>query len=135
MSSGRARGGNQFASRRVQSVGDQPDDEETPTMAIDTIHLYWRPGCGFCSRLRRRLDEAGIATVDHDIWANPDDAAIVRRHARGNETVPTVVIGDVGLVNPSMNELARHLRQHAPQLLPDDFEDPAPGPIARLFGG
>lgn len=111
------------------------DDEETPTVAIDTIHLYWRPGCGFCSMLRRSLEQAGIATVDHDIWANPDDAAIVRHYADGNETVPTVVVGDVGLVNPSVTQLVAHVRQHAPHLLPEGFEEPAPGLIARLFGG
>jgi glutaredoxin len=103
-------------------------------MTVDTIHLYWRPGCGFCSRLRRGLEEAGIETVDHDIWQNPDDAAVVRHHANGNETVPTVVVGDVGLVNPSMARLAEHLREHAPHLLPDGYEDPAPGLLGRIFG-
>jgi hypothetical protein len=56
--------------------------------------------------LRRGLDKAGIATVDHDIWDDPDAAAVVRSHANGNETVPTVVIGDVGLVNPSTRQVA-----------------------------
>lgn len=73
--------------------------------------------------LRRGLDHAGIETVDHDIWQNPDDAAIVRHYANGNETVPTVVVGDVGLVNPSVKQLAAHLRQHAPHLLPAGFEE------------
>ena len=61
-------------------------------MTNDAIHLYWRPGCGFCSMLRRRLDKAGIETVDHNIWEIPDDAATVRFYANGNETVPTVVV-------------------------------------------
>ena len=104
-------------------------------MTADTIHLYWRPGCGFCSRLRRGLERAGIETVDHDIWQNPDDAAIVRHHANGNETVPTIVVGGVGLVNPSLTQLAAHLRRHAPHLLPEGFEEPEPGLFGRLFGG
>ncbi|MEM1332633.1 MAG: glutaredoxin domain-containing protein [Actinomycetota bacterium] len=98
------------------------------------IDLYWRPGCGFCSSLRRQLDRLGIERVEHDIWDDPADAAIVRRHANGNETVPTVVIGDVGMVNPSATELAAHLAEHAPHLLPDGFEPPQPGPVGRAIG-
>lgn len=89
------------------------------TSSVTQIDLYWRPGCGFCSMLRRKLDKLGIERVEHDIWQNPADAAIVRRHANGNETVPTVVIGDIGLVNPSAKELVAVLKDCAPHLLPD----------------
>jgi Trk K+ transport system NAD-binding subunit len=51
------------------------------------VHYYWRPGCPFCSMLRRGLDKRGIATVDHNIWEDSEAAAVVRSHARGNETV------------------------------------------------
>ncbi len=104
-------------------------------MTTDAIHYYWRPGCPFCTMLRRGLDKAGIETVDHNIWDDPAEAAVVRHHANGNETVPTVVIGDVGLVNPSVKQLTAHLRQHAPHLLPEGFEEPAPGLMSRLLGG
>ncbi len=104
-------------------------------MTADAIHYYWRPGCGFCARLRRGLDRAGIATVDHNIWDDPDAAAVVRSHANGNETVPTVVVGAVGLVNPSLAELGAHLAEHAPHLLPDDFELPEPSFLGKLLGG
>ena len=40
-----------------------------------------------------------------NIWDDPDAAAIVRSIARGNETVPTVLVGGVGLVNPSVREI------------------------------
>jgi glutaredoxin len=101
----------------------------------DAVHFYWRPGCGFCSMLRRGLDKAGIETVDHNIWDDPADAAIVRHHANGNETVPTVVVGDVGMVNPSTRQVAEHLGRHAPHLLPDGYEAPKPGLVSRLLGG
>ena len=78
----------------------------TPPITVD---YYWRPGCPFCMNLRRDLDRAGIATVDYNIWDDPDAAATVRLHANGNETVPTVVIGDIGLVNPSIEQVAQHL--------------------------
>ena len=104
-------------------------------MTTDAVHFYWRPGCGFCTMLRRGLDKAGIATVDHNIWEDPDAAAVVRGHANGNETVPTVVVGDVGMVNPSARQVGEHLAGHAPHLLPPDYEAPKPGLVSRLLGG
>ena len=83
----------------------------------DAIHFYWRPGCPFCTMLRRGLDKRGITTVDHDIWSDPNAAAVVRQFANGNETVPTVVIGDVGFVNPTADAIEQHLKTHAPHLL------------------
>jgi mycoredoxin len=98
------------------------------------IDLYWRPGCGFCSMLQRKLDKLGIDRVEHNIWDDPADAAVVREHARGNETVPTVVIGDRGFVNPSAGELVAYLSTTHPELLPEGFEPPEPGLAGRLVG-
>ena len=44
-----------------------------------------------------------------NIWEDADAASFVRSVARGNETVPTVTIGDIALVNPSVGELHRVL--------------------------
>ncbi len=104
-------------------------------MSAEAVHFYWRPGCPFCSMLRRGLDKIGIETVDHDIWEDPEAAAVVRSHANGNETVPTVVIDGVGMVNPSARAVAEHLEHVAPHLLPEGYEHPAPGLLARLLGG
>ena len=79
------------------------------------IDLYWRPGCGFCSMLQRKLDKLGIDRVEHNIWDDPTDAAIVRRHANGNETVPTVVIGDRGLRQPVGRRTRRLPRRPPPR--------------------
>ena len=84
----------------------------------DAIHFYWRPGCPFCSMLRRGLDKRGIETIDHDIWSDAEAAAVVRQFANGNETVPTVVIGETGFVNPSAKAVEEFLANHAPHLLP-----------------
>ena len=67
--------------------------------------------------LRRGLEKRGIATIEHDIWSDADAAEVVRIFARGNETVPTVVIGDVGFVNPTASAVEQHLKNHAPHLL------------------
>ncbi len=98
------------------------------------IDLYWRPGCGYCTSLRRQLDRLGIARTEHNIWDEPRGAAIVRDHAHGNETVPTLVIDGVGLVNPSPIELVSYLAEHAPDHLPSDFDPPTPNPLTPSFG-
>jgi len=67
--------------------------------------------------LRRGLEKRGIATIEHDIWSDADAAEVVRNFARGNETVPTVVIGDAGFVNPTADAIEQHLKTHAPHLL------------------
>jgi glutaredoxin len=103
-------------------------------MTPDAVHYYWRPGCGFCMLLRRGLDKAGIETIDHNIWDDPEAAAVVRSHAHGTETVPTVVIGNVGMVNPSAKQIAHHLEQMAPHLLPPGHEPAQPGLLDRLLG-
>lgn len=95
-------------------------DDATTTPAPTThIDLYWRPGCGYCAMLQRGLDDLGIDRVEHNIWESADDAATVRRYANGNETVPTVVVGDRGFVNPSSRELVAFLAEHHPHLLPE----------------
>lgn len=66
-----------------------------------TVVVYWRRHCPYCASLRRALRHAGLPTVEHDIWAEPEAAAFVRRVAGGNETVPTVVVDDEVFVNPS----------------------------------
>jgi mycoredoxin len=108
--------------------------DATASAPAARIDLYWRPGCGFCSMLQRKLDQLGIERVEHNIWEEPADAAIVRSHARGNETVPTVVIGDTGFVNPSAGELVDFLTEHHPHLLPGGFTPPAPSRASRLAG-
>lgn len=63
------------------------------------------------------MKTAGINANRRNIWDNEADAGIVRSIADGNETVPTVVIGDVGLVNPSLATVKKVLADEAPHLL------------------
>ena len=110
-----------------------------PTEQLDALTFYWRPGCGFCMMLDRSLSKAGVTMDKHNIWDDPAAAAEVRGWAGGNETVPTVVIDDVGLVNPSANEVMELLTVKAPHLVPDGWTPPEPGKIGqtmrRLLGG
>ena len=66
----------------------------------DHIDFFWRPGCGFCMSLERRLKNAGVTFKKHNIWENKRDRAFVKSVAHGNETVPTLRIGSKSLVNP-----------------------------------
>ena len=82
----------------------------TDTPAVD---FYWRPGCPFCTMLERGLTARAVPLRKHNIWEDAAAAAVVRGHARGNETVPTVVIDGVGLVNPSPDEVLAALDRAA----------------------
>ncbi|WP_116040568.1 glutaredoxin family protein [Amycolatopsis palatopharyngis] len=81
------------------------------------IEFYFRPGCPFCSALRRPLRRNGLPAREINIWDDPAAAARVRSVANGNETVPTVFIGKHALVNPSYRELDAAVRKYAPELL------------------
>ena len=74
-----------------------------------TVTMYWRPGCGFCAGLENQLVKHQIPFEKRNIWEDPEAAAFVRSVARGNETVPTVTVGDTSLVNPSLDEVAELL--------------------------
>lgn len=78
---------------------------------VPPIVVYWRSGCGFCARLRRQLRKADIVTEERNIWDDPAAAAFVRRHANGNETVPTVDVAGTVMVNPSVEEVAAAARR------------------------
>jgi mycoredoxin len=103
------------------------------------ITIYWRPGCGFCSSLLRGLERSGLEFHRVDIWQDEDAAAFVRSVARGNETVPTVQVGDVALVNPSAPDVLRTVAEQVPERLPEGYEPLRPGAMARavtrLLGG
>ena len=96
------------------------------TDLCDTIHrsdvtIYWRPGCPFCSRLRRDLHGLGLPVTEINIWEDPTAAAVVRLAANGNETVPTVVIGSTALVNPSARAVVQAVQRNDPdQAVPAD---------------
>lgn len=88
----------------------------------DSIVVFWRPGCGFCSRLLHKLDKLDLPISKVNIWEDPSAAAVVRSVANGNETVPTVIVGGMSgaaLVNPSKREVLAAVAEHAPHLLSD----------------
>lgn len=104
-------------------------------MSDSTITVYWRPGCGFCSSLLRGLERADLDFDRVNIWDDEDSALFVRSVAGGNETVPTVRIGDeVALVNPSTPDVMATVAEHLPERLPEGYEPPVPGRVGRFLG-
>lgn len=86
-------------------------------MTIDEIEFYWRPGCPFCMMLETQLDGTDLPVRKINIWEEQGAVERVRAAAGGNETVPTVYVGERSLVNPSMNQLEDLIRAEAPHLL------------------
>lgn len=121
------------------AVGSSVDDQDQVATDAATgpeaeIVVFWRPACGFCSSLRRQLDGAGVPHRLVNIWEDPAGAAAVRAVAGGNETVPTVVIGPVGLVNPDVHQVLAAAAEHAPAAVPEGYEPPEPGRLGRFIG-
>lgn len=79
------------------------------------VIVYWRPGCPFCSRLRADLHQAGLSVTEVNIWQDLQAAATVRTMAGGNETVPTVTVGNRAMVNPSAKQVIDALDRVAPE--------------------
>jgi mycoredoxin len=92
--------------------------------SIIAVEFYWRPGCPFCIALRIPLRRSGLALREVNIWMDGRAAARVRSATGGDETVPTVFVGDRALVNPSFRQVEALVREHAPHLL--DAAGPAP---------
>ena len=95
------------------------------------IVVFWRPSCGYCSSLRRQLDGAHVRYRPVNIWEDPEAAGVVRSITGGNETVPTVLVGSVGLVNPGLHQLLAVALEHAPESVPEGYEPPEPGRVGR----
>jgi mycoredoxin len=72
--------------------------------------MYTTSWCGYCYRLKRQLQRAGIGVTEIDIERNPNAAAVVEQLNEGDQTVPTVLFPDgSSLTNPSIREVAAKL--------------------------
>ncbi|MFI7743316.1 glutaredoxin domain-containing protein [Kocuria rhizosphaericola] len=72
-----------------------------PEAAPDPVTVYYRPGCGYCLRLRASLGSRARRARWVDIWADPGAAAYVRSVNGGDAIVPTVVLDGVPHTNPA----------------------------------
>ncbi len=69
------------------------------------VTMYSTTWCGYCRRLKRQLEEAGISyqEIDLDRDGSYDDRIIEK--TGGYRTVPTVEVDGELLVNPSIREV------------------------------
>lgn len=102
---------------RMETGSTTTDAADDRGGAIDGVVFFWRPGCGFCSSLRSSLRSQQLPLHEVNIWEDPRAAEAVRAITGGNETVPTVVVGDASLVNPSARQVLAAVAEHAPHLL------------------
>jgi mycoredoxin len=92
------------------------------------VVFYTRPRCPYSFRLRRALRQRGLPFSEVNIWRDAAAAAAVRDVADGNETVPTIHVGDRWLVNPTADEVCAAAGYQPP-------EHPSRGGLfARLRG-
>lgn len=83
----------------------QPHTEGVEQTAASMVEVLWRPGCPYCSALRRDLNRRGVPARWRNIWEDGRAQELVRAANNGNETVPTVVVGDRTLTNPRWSQL------------------------------
>ncbi len=78
----------------------------------ETITMYSTAWCGYCRRLKREMEDAGISfqVIDLDDDPSHDDRIIAR--TGGYRTVPTLEVAGELLVNPSIREVEAALQSH-----------------------
>jgi len=81
---------------------------------VTEVVFYTRPRCPYSFRLRRALHRRGLPFREVNIWEDAAAAAAVRDVANGNETVPTVHVGERWLVNPTADEVCAAAGYQAP---------------------
>ena len=91
-----------------------PSDRDARRLARETgvPVVYWRPGCSWCLRLRIALGRTGNRAVWVDVTRDQAASARVRAANGGNETVPTVFVGDHAATNPRPAWVRERLPQH-----------------------
>lgn len=75
-------------------------------MAAGRLTMYTTVWCGYCVRLKRGLERAGIDFDEVDIENDPEAAEFVMSVNAGSATVPTLVLADGQVMtNPPLPQL------------------------------
>ena len=72
---------------------------------MSEVTMYSTPWCGYCRRLKRQFDEAGIAYVEVDLDEHPRFGDRIVEATGGSRVVPTIEVGGRLLVNPTLVEV------------------------------
>ncbi|MEI6649751.1 MAG: mycoredoxin [Actinomycetes bacterium] len=85
-------------------------------MSQNTLTMYSTTWCGFCRRLKRQLNDIGIAFEEINIEEVPGTAEFVASVNGGNQVVPTLLFPDgTTLTNPSAVAVREKLSELAAQ--------------------
>ena len=77
-----------------------------------SVTMYTTSWCGYCTRLKRQLDEAGVIFSEINIEETPGTAEIVEKVNGGNQTVPTLIFSDgSALTNPRAQAVVEKLQE------------------------
>ena len=69
------------------------------------VTMYSTTWCGYCRRLKREFEEAGIHYREIDLDEETHHAPKIEAATGGYRTVPTVEVDGELLVNPSLREV------------------------------
>jgi mycoredoxin len=86
-------------------------DKYIPTPG--SVTMFTTTWCGYCKRLKKQMDDAGVSYTEVNIEETPGTADIVGSFNNGNHTVPTVIFPDgSAATNPSLADLQFRLQVH-----------------------
>jgi mycoredoxin len=72
--------------------------------------MYTTSWCGYCVRLKKMMQNEGIAFAEVNIETDEEAAGLVMTANGGNRTVPTLVFADgSALTNPSIDQVKAQL--------------------------
>jgi mycoredoxin len=75
-------------------------------MTTGRLTMYTTTWCGYCVRLKKGLERAGIDFDEVNIETDPEAEAFVLKANGGNATVPTMLLPDgTTMTNPPLPEL------------------------------
>lgn len=75
-----------------------------------SVTMYTTVWCGYCRRLKKQMERAGVDYSEVDIEADEAAARFVEQVNGGNRTVPTVLFPDgSALTNPTIAEVTAKL--------------------------
>ena len=72
--------------------------------------VLWRPHCPFCRLLFSGIEKHGLEVELRNIWEDEEARALLNQRI-GSETVPSVLVGEEILVNPSITEWMAVVRE------------------------
>ncbi|MBA3799371.1 MAG: mycoredoxin [Actinomycetota bacterium] len=79
-------------------------------MTSPQVTMYTTSWCGYCVRLKRHLNTAGIEFAEVNIEIDPAAADLVEKANGGNQTVPTLIFPDgTALTNPTIEQVKSQL--------------------------